>query len=159
VRFKAVWTLTILAALAGSHEAVAAGTEDKPVTQTAVAAAENLAVVWPMAATYQPELKRPALLPALYASLVAVQAWDLYSTRVALKAGAHEANAMAAPFASNTGSMLGLKLATTAGTILCVERLWKNNRVGAVVVMTVINGTTAAIAMHNMHNARLLAGR
>jgi hypothetical protein len=161
VKFKFVWTLTLVVGLGFSNLAAPAGKDDKPVTETAVAAAKNLAVVWPMAATYtpEPELKRPALLPALYTSLAAVQAWDLYSTSMALKAGAHEANAAAAPFASNKASMLGLKLATTAGTILCTERMWKKNRVGAVALMVAINGATAAVAMHNMHNARPLAGR
>jgi hypothetical protein len=158
VKFKFVWTvtLTLVVGLGFSNIAAAAGKDEKPGTQTTVAAADNLAVVWPMAATYTPEpaLKRPALLPALYASLAAVQAWDLYSTSMALKAGAHEANAAAAPFASNKGSMLGLKLATTAGTILCTERMWRKNRVGAVVLMVAINGATAAVAMHNMHNVR-----
>lgn len=155
MRFNIVWTMTLVVGLCFSNIAAAAGKEEKPVTETAVAAAKNLAVVWPMASTYEPELKRPALLPALYASFAAVQAWDLYSTSIALKAGAHEANAAAAPFASNKGSMLGLKMATMAGTILCTERMWKKNRVGAVVLMMAINGTTAAVAMRNMRNARL----
>src|SRR5437016_11726501 len=65
-------------------------------------------------------------------ALPILQAWDLYSTSLALKAGAHEANAAAAPFASNKGSMLGLKAATMAGTILCAEKMWKKNRVGEI---------------------------
>ena len=101
------------------------------------------------------DVKRPGLLPALYATLGAVQAWDVYSTSLALKAGAREANAAAAPFTSNKGSMFGLKAATMAGTILCAEKMWKKNRVGAVVMMAAINGATAAVAMHNMQNARI----
>jgi len=159
MRFKWVWSLTMVAALGMANTAAAAGTDDKPVTQSAIAAAENVGVVWPMAASSQPVLHRPAMLPALYATLAAVQAWDVYSTSIALKAGAHEANPVAAPFASNKGTMLGLKAATTAGTILCAEHLWKNNRVGAVVLMMAINGTTAAVAMNNMHNAQLARTR
>ena len=99
------------------------------------------------------------MLPALYVSLGAMQALDVYSTRAALKAGAREANAVAAPFAGNTGSMLGLKVASTAGTILFAERMWKKNKVGAIVMLAAINGATAAVSMHNMRNARLAASR
>ena len=159
MRLKAVWTLTIIAALGFSNVAAAAGKDEKSIATTAADAAENVSSVWPMASIYAPELKRPGLLPALYVTLGAVQAWDLYSTSVALKAGAHEANAAAAPFASNKGSMLGLKAATMAGTILCAEKMWKKNRIGAVVMMAAINGATAAVAMHNMRNAQLARTR
>ena len=159
MRFKAVWTLGIIAALGFSNVAAAAAKEEKPTLTTAVAAAENVAVSWPMASVYASDVKRPGLLPALYATLGAVQAWDVYSTSLALKAGAREANAAAAPFTSNKGSMFGLKAATMAGTILCAEKMWKKNRVGAVVMMAAINGATAAVAMHNMQNARMLTAR
>ena len=148
----------MIAALGFSNVAAAAGKEENPIVTAPVAAAES-AIAWPMASVYAPELKRPGLLPALYVTLGAVQAWDLYSTSLALKAGAHEANAAAAPFASNKGSMLGLKAATMAGTILCAEKMWKKNRVGAIVMMAAINGATAAVAMHNMQNARMLTAR
>ena len=102
-----------------------------------------------------PEPVRPAALPALYASLGAMQIWDVYSTRAALKAGAREVNAAAAPFAQSTGSMLGLKAAATAGTIFFAERLWKKHKTTAIVMMVAINGATAAVAMRNTRNARL----
>ena len=44
----------------------------------------------------------------------------------------------------------------TSNTILLAERMWKKNRAGAVVVMAVINGAMAGVAMHNMHNAKVL---
>ena len=102
-----------------------------------------------------PEPVRPAALPALYASLGAMQIWDVYSTRAALKAGARELNAAAAPFAQSTGSMLGLKAGATAGTIFFAERLWKKHKTTAIVMMVAINGATAAVAMRNTRNARL----
>jgi hypothetical protein len=82
----------------------------------------------------------------------------LIEPSAALKAGAKEANPTAAPFAGNTGSMIGLKAATMAGTIFFSERMWKTNKVGAIVMMAAINGATAAVSMHNMQNAKL-AGR
>jgi hypothetical protein len=116
---------------------------------------------WPrhIATTYEPQLQRPAILPALYATLGAVQAWDVYSTRAALSAGAREANPTAAAFAGSAGALLGLKAATTAGTIVFAERMWKKNRVGAIVMLAAINGATAAVSLRNMRNARLAAAR
>lgn len=107
---------------------------------------------------YTPQVKRPAILPALYATLGVMQAWDVYSTTAALKAGAREANPTAAPFAGNAGSLIGLKAATTAGTIFFAERMWKKNKVGAIVMLAAINGATAAVSMRNMRNAKA-AGR
>lgn len=104
-------------------------------------------------------VKRPAILPTLYVTLAAMQAWDLYSTSVAVKAGARESNPVAAPFAGNPGSLIGLKLVSTASTIFFAERMWKTNRVKAVIVLAAINGATAAISMNNMRNARVAAAR
>ncbi len=101
-----------------------------------------------------PPAKRPMILPALYASLGAVQAWDVYSTSAALKAGAIERNPLVAPIAGNSGGMIALKLGTAATTVFFAERLWKKNRVAAIVMMASINGATAAIAMRNIRNAR-----
>src|SRR2546423_2455980 len=60
------------------------------------------------------ETARPAALPVLYATLGAMQAWDIYSTSAALRAGAKESNPAVAAFGTHTGSMIGLKAATTA---------------------------------------------
>ena len=118
-------------------------------------------VIVPMApmSNYSPKLERPALLPALYVTLGAMQAWDVYSTRAAIAAGAREANPTATPFSGNAGSLLGLKAATTASTIFFAERMWKKNKVGAIVMLVAINGATAAVSMHNMRNAKALSTR
>lgn len=100
--------------------------------------------------------QRPAILPALYVTLGAMQGWDIYSTRAALQAGAREANPAATAFAGNAGSLLGLKAASTVGTIYLAERMWKKNRVGAVVMLVAINSATAAVSMRNMRNASTL---
>jgi hypothetical protein len=140
-----------------SSAAAAAGNEETLMAK--VLAAESRRIARPISAASLPEPKRPAVLPALYATLGAMQAWDLYSTSVALKAGAHEANPTAAAFVGHTGSMVAFKAVTTASTIFFAERAWKKNRVTAVVMMMAINGATAAVAMHNMQNARLAARR
>ena len=154
---KRVSATVALMGLCFSTVVSAAGSEDAtstPATPIA-AAAENIAMTPPVTMVYQPQVKRPALLPALYATLGAVQAWDIYSTSQALRAGAREANPVAAPFAGGTGSLVALKAGTTAGTIFFAERMWRKNRTAAFVLMGVINGATAAVALHNMKNARL----
>lgn len=115
--------------------------------------------VAPLVAHSAPILERPAILPALYVTLGVMQAWDIYSTRAAINAGAREANPSAAPFSRNTASMLGLKAATTVSTLFFAERMWKKNRVGAVVMLIAINGATAAVSMHNMRNVKRLSTR
>jgi hypothetical protein len=97
---------------------------------------------------------RPAALPLMYATLGAMQAFDVYSTRRALGGGAREANPLMQPAAGGSGTMLAVKVLSTAGTIYFAERMWKKNRKGAILLMAVINGATGAIAMRNMRNAR-----
>jgi hypothetical protein len=118
-------------------------------------------VIVPMApmSGYKVKVGRPAILPALYVTLGAMQALDIYSTRAAVQAGAREANAAAAPFTGSAASMLGMKAATTAGTIFFAERMWKKNKVGAVIMLVAINGATAAVSMRNMRNAKQLNTR
>lgn len=96
---------------------------------------------------------RPALLPALYASLAALQVYDVYSTRRALGAGAHEGNPLMRK-AGNSGAMLAVKALSTAGTIYFTERAWKKNRKGALIMMAALNGATAIIAARNLRNAK-----
>ncbi|HUP39877.1 MAG TPA: hypothetical protein VM115_07130 [Vicinamibacterales bacterium] len=94
------------------------------------------------------------ILPALYVSLGAVQAWDVYSTSAALKGGAIERHPLVAPVAGNSAGMIATKVGTAAMPVFFAERLWKKNRVAAIVMMAGINGATAAIAMRNIRNAR-----
>ena len=104
------------------------------------------------------ETARPAALPVLYATLGAMQAWDIYSTSAALRAGAKESNPAVVAFAAHTGSMIGLKAATTASTIFFAARLWKTNKVGAVVMMAAITGASAMVSMRNMRNVQFAKG-
>ena len=97
---------------------------------------------------------RPAALPALYASLGALHALDVYSTRRALRAGGTELNPVMRASSPNAGAMLAIKALSTAGSIYFTERAWKKNRKGAVILMAVINGVTAAVVANNLKNAR-----
>lgn len=155
MKIKRIGTIAALAALCVSCAAGVAsgqGIADVPSSPRLLIAPVSLVVVESAPAN------RPAVLPVLYATLGAVNAWDMYSTSAALKAGAVEGNPVVAPVASSTGGMLGLKLATAGTTIFFAERLWRKNRVAAIVMMAAINGATAAVAVRNVQNART-AGR
>jgi hypothetical protein len=97
---------------------------------------------------------RPAALPVMYATLGALHALDVYSTRQALAAGAREANPLMEKAFGNADAMTAVKALSMAGTIYFTERAWKKNRKGAVVMMALINGATAAIAANNLRNAK-----
>ena len=90
----------------------------------------------------------------MYAALGGLQAFDVYSTRRAITAGANEANPLMKHAAGSSGTMLAVKALSTAATIYFAEKMWKKNRKGAMILMAVVNGATAAVAVRNMRNAR-----
>jgi hypothetical protein len=155
LRIKRIGTMLVFGGLCFTRAAGAAGGQTTVEAPTA-----RVVMSLPtLAAPNPPPAKRPVLLPALYVTLGAVQVWDVYSTSAALKAGAHERNPLVAPVAANRSAMLGIKVAAAASTIFFAERLWRRNRTAAIVVMAAINGATAAVAMHNVRNARSAARR
>jgi hypothetical protein len=105
------------------------------------------------------QVRRPIALPALYASLGVVQGLDLYSTAKALRYGAHEANPLMAGIVNNRAASIAMKAGTSAALIYVAERLRKKSPAAAVTMMAVVNGVTAAVAIHNFRNARVLAAR
>ncbi len=100
------------------------------------------------------DARRPVALPAMYAGLGVLQALDIYSTRRAVAAGAHEMNPLLGPATKNTAVMMAVKGASTALSIYFAERAWKRNRKGAMILMGVVNGVTAAVVAKNLRNAR-----
>jgi hypothetical protein len=99
---------------------------------------------------------RPAALPLLYVSLAGLQAYDVYSTRTALSRGGYEANPLMGGVANSTTGLVVVKAVSTAGTIFIAERLWKKNRVAAIMTMVVANGVMAAVAMNNARTLNTL---
>lgn len=93
-------------------------------------------------------------LPALYVTLGVVQGADLYTTSKALQSGAREANPIMG-LMNTPAKAIALKAVTTAGIIYLTEKLWKKNRVAAVVLLAAVNGFTASVAVHN---SRVTAG-
>lgn len=93
--------------------------------------------------------RRPKALPVLYASLAALQMMDALSTFRGIELGAVEANPVMAGIADNRKAMFAVKAGVTAASILVAERLWKKNRVAAVVSMLALNGLVGAVVAHN----------
>ena len=93
--------------------------------------------------------KRPAVLPMLYVSFAALQAYDGYSTRQALGHGGIEANASMQVVANHSAMLWAVKAGMATGAILIAERVWKENKVAAVAMMVAANGVAAIVAAHN----------
>jgi Domain of unknown function (DUF5658) len=94
-------------------------------------------------------IRRPKLLPALYAATVLTQVLDAHSTRSALSRGAREVNPVMQGVASNGATLLAVKVGAAAGTVFIAEKLWRRNRVAAIAMMVAVNVATAGIAAHN----------
>jgi hypothetical protein len=97
---------------------------------------------------------RPAALVPLYASFAALQGFDIFTTSKAVARGADEANPLMKPVAGKSMASVVVKAAATAGSIYFTERAWKQNKKGAVILMTALNVATAAIVAHNTQVAR-----
>lgn len=106
-------------------------------------------VLWSGRAVETSVTRRPSVLPALYVSLAALQAFDAYSTTAGLSRGAQEANPMMQGVAGNKAAFWAVKAGTTAASIWFAERMWKTNRVGAIVTMVAVNGMMASVAARN----------
>lgn len=130
-----------------------AAAEPTPIADAAAAASDFLVPsrkVQPLAGS----ASRPAPLVPLYASLAVLQGLDIYSTRSAMSRGAVEANPGMKAVAGKTWASTAVKAAATAGSIYFIERAWKQNRKGAVILATVINAATAAVVAHNTQTGR-----
>ena len=93
---------------------------------------------------------RPAALAPLYVSVATLQALDYASTTRALSSGAGvEANPMMRSIVGNRAAFMAVKVAATAGVILAGEKMWKKNRVAAVILVAALNGALAPIVAHN----------
>ncbi len=95
------------------------------------------------------KLSRPALLPMLYVSYAALQAYDVYSTKQALARGAREANPLMQGVVGNTGAFVALKAGVAVATIAAAEKLWKTNKPAAIGVMIAGNSVAAIVAARN----------
>lgn len=146
-RVAALLLLTVgpaLPALASDNDPATKAAE--PIATAVTRAAketEPTVTLWTLSQTP----KRPAALSALYGTYGALQALDIVSTRRAIASGARESNPLMN--GGHVGTMIAVKAAAGASTIYFTEKLWKKNRIGAVIVMAALNGATAAIVARN----------
>ncbi len=145
-------------------EQLAAPPSDAPIAGAMAAAPRSLAAdtgdvpsLRRMAIVPPPTTRPMALIP-MYASLAALQGFDIYTTSSSLKQGGVEANPLMKPMAGRNLASIAVKAAATAGSIYFTERAWKQNRKGAVILMTAINVATAAVVAHNTQVARQRKG-
>ena len=103
-----------------------------------------------------PSMARPKVLPALYASYAALQAYDVYSTKSALSRGGREVNPMMQGVVKHTSAFVAVKLTVAAASIIAAERMWKTNKVGAIAVMVASNSVAAIVAARNARTFRQL---
>jgi hypothetical protein len=133
------------------------GAAPQPVKEAAERAALEAPVQAPLA---QPALDarqptRPALLAPMYGTYIALQGLDIHSTLTTVGSGhAREGNPLLPDAAHNPAGLIAIKAASTAGVIWGTEKLWKRNRVAAVVLMVGVNSAMAAIVAHNYRHAR-----
>ncbi len=99
---------------------------------------------------------RPAVLPALYVSVAALQALDAHSTMTALGRGGREANPVMRGVAGNRAALLAVKAGVAGSTIYLAEKMWKRNRVAAIAMMAIVNAIDAAVVAHNYRVASSL---
>jgi hypothetical protein len=92
---------------------------------------------------------RPSPLVSLYVSFATLQALDVASTRVALRAGGVEASPLVAPFAGSPLALTAVKAGVAGAMIYASERLWKTNRKAAVLTMIGLNAVYGAAVAHN----------
>jgi hypothetical protein len=98
---------------------------------------------------------RPALLLPLYAGNIAVQAFDVYSTLEAVRAGGVEQNVVISGLVRSPGAFIAVKAGVTVASIIAAERLWRSGRrAEAIFTIAVANGVMTAVAINNANVMR-----
>jgi hypothetical protein len=131
--------------------AAAADAESVFVTGTIAAPPVAADMSWFNAPARPAAEERGAMLPALYAGLASLNAYDAYTTSRAVSAGvATEANPLLHGAVHNSLALWAIKGGVTAGSIVLAEHLWRtHHRAQAVAMMVVSNGVMAAVAARN----------
>ena len=95
-------------------------------------------------------MARPSMLPPLYVSFAALQAFDGYSTLYGVKNGARESNVLVSGLSGKPAMFWAVKGGSTAVTIFLAEQLWRRQRrAEAIVAMVAANGVMTAVAARN----------
>ena len=144
----------LLLAIAPTARAQESGSVAAPTTSSTAAAA-SVTAAQPAPLLTHVQLKRPAAMMPLYGGFAAMQALDYVTTTRALSNGTgSEANPLMGSVAGNPAAFLALKAGSVVGVVWAGEKLWRKNRVGAVVFMVAMDSAMATIAAHNYSIAR-----
>lgn len=101
-----------------------------------------------------PTARRPRALVPLYVSFASLQGLDAHSTTRALDRGAEETNPLMRSLAEHPVGLLAVKAGATTVVIYAGEKMWKRNRVAAVVFMVAANSAMAWVVQHNYRAVR-----
>lgn len=100
---------------------------------------------------------RGSALPAMYVSLIGLQAYDGYSTTQGLSHGAVESNGFMSAVVNHPASLWAVKGGAAVASIYMAERLWRQHRRGqAIALMVATNVVMASVAVSN---ASILRGQ
>jgi uncharacterized protein DUF5658 len=135
-----------LVAVLGLVEARAASAQEALLSRATFPVAETAPFE---AQPFAPTSTRPATLVSLYVSFATLQAFDVASTRMALRAGGGEANPLVAPIAGSPLALIAVKAGVAGAMIYASERLWKTNRKAAVLTMIGLNAAYGMAVAHN----------
>jgi hypothetical protein len=97
----------------------------------------------------QEPTQRPFALPMLYASYATFQLFDGYQTIRGVALGGHETNPLMTGLVGSPAAVWTVKAASAVMAITAAERMWKTNKAGAITVMIIANGLSAAVAARN----------
>ncbi|MGH9139500.1 MAG: DUF5658 family protein, partial [Vicinamibacterales bacterium] len=92
---------------------------------------------------------RPSVLPALYASYATLQLLDGFQTVHGVARGGHETNPLMSGLVGSPAAVWTVKAASAVMAVTAAERMWKTNKAGAIAVMVIANGVSAAVAARN----------
>jgi hypothetical protein len=118
--FRTAAAVILGTVLVASPALAAEDSSETPVTNAAVTAAAAGIVntpVAPIGPTRSLQPRRSMVLPALYVSLSALQAYDVYSTLTAVRSGAVEANPFMKGVVGNPTAFVALKAGVTGASI------------------------------------------
>ena len=144
----AILGLTLVGADARAGQLADTARDDQPVVSPAtngdfVRLTVTVTKEVPVATT------RPAALPLLYGGYASLQLLDGYQTTRGIAQGGHETNPMMMGFVSSPTAVWAIKAGSAALAIVAAERMWKTNKAGAVTIMIIANGLSAAVAARN----------
>lgn len=143
--WRVAWCVVVLTLLSAEHIGAQTVTD-----ATSADTAAAIGATRPPPVHEREERRPPALVP-LYLSLIGLQIADGVTTVAAVRDhNARELNPAMRPFADSTVSLLLIKTSATAGTMYAVEKLWKKNRVAAVLTMIGVNAMYAVVVTNNV---------